>query len=147
MYGLVGNPESARDLVQEAFYRAFRAIGDFRGESAMSTWLCGIARNVALNHIRSQKYVSDAPLPDDRPSADRPDRRLLGGELREAIRRSLLSLDADKRDAFTLKVMHGKSYEDIAAITGSAIAKLKTDVHRARLHLRAALAPYLETKR
>jgi RNA polymerase sigma-70 factor (ECF subfamily) len=71
---------------------------------------------------------------------------MLSRELRDAIRDALLRLDADKRAAFTLKVMEGMSYEEIAAATGSAVAKLKTDVHRARLQLRAELAGYMEER-
>lgn len=147
LYGLVGDAETARELAQEAFYRAFQGLDTFRGESLPSTWLCGIARNAALNHIRSRKYLAEAPPAEEPGRGEAPDRRVLSRELREAIRGALLDLDVEKREAFTLKIMHGKSYGDIAAITGSAIAKLKTDVHRARLHLRAALAPYLEGTR
>src|SRR5829696_8193621 len=79
LYGMVGDADAARDLTQETFYRAFGALGGFRGESNPSTWLCGIARNAALNHLRSRKFLSDAPPPEERAGGEAPDRRALTG--------------------------------------------------------------------
>jgi RNA polymerase sigma-70 factor (ECF subfamily) len=141
---MVGGGDVARELAQETFYRAFKARDTFASRSAASTWLCGIARNVALNHLRSSgRYVSDEGIAE-RVSDAAPERELLAREQREAIRRALLALDEEKRVAFTLKVLEQKSYEEIAAITGSAVGKLRTDVHRARLQLRVALAEHRE---
>jgi RNA polymerase sigma-70 factor (ECF subfamily) len=147
LYALTGGAETAKELAQETFYRAFKSFGMFEERSSASTWLCGIARNVALNYFRAGRQfarVFDGEAVPERAGGDAPDQLLLTNELREAIRISLLGLDEDKRIAFTLKVLEQKSYDEIAAITGSAIAKLKTDVHRARLQLRAALAGYRE---
>jgi RNA polymerase sigma-70 factor, ECF subfamily len=63
--------------------------------------------------------------------------------LTEAIRKALIALDEDKRTVFSLKIFHEKSYEEISAITGHSIGKLKTDLHRARLEMRKRIAPYL----
>jgi RNA polymerase sigma-70 factor (ECF subfamily) len=152
VYSMVGASEVARELTQETFVRAFRSFDSYEERSAASTWLCGIARNVVLNHLRSQKQSLRLFVQDEEPERSvaeaqpAPDRELLSRELRDAIRAALLTLDDDKRVAFTLKVLEGLSYEAIAAVTGSAIAKLKTDVHRARLQLRAALAGYVEER-
>jgi RNA polymerase sigma-70 factor (ECF subfamily) len=62
--------------------------------------------------------------------------------LNEVIRHSLSALDEDKRLVFTLKVLHQQSYEEIAEITGFSIAKLKTDLHRARLEMRRRIGSY-----
>ena len=147
VYALVGNSETAKELTQETFVRAFQSFERFESRSAASTWLCGIARNVVLNHFRAArqfKRVFDADAETERAGHAAPERELLSRELREAIRTSLLTLDEEKRVAFALKVIEGKSYEEIAAITGSAIAKLKTDVHRARLQMREALHAFRE---
>ncbi|HEX8170778.1 MAG TPA: RNA polymerase sigma factor [Thermoanaerobaculia bacterium] len=144
VYAMVGAAETAKELTQETFFRAFRSIDAFESRSAASTWLCGIARNVTLNHLRAQR-----PQADEMPEGiddDGPDRQLLSRELREAIRVALLRLDDDKRAAFTLKVLEGRSYDEIAEITGSAVAKLRTDVHRARLQLREALRGFREER-
>lgn len=152
LYCMVGDAETAQELAQETFFRAYKAWGSFRGESEASTWLCGIARNVARNSMRTVRRSPLRPVEEITgdilsPEHERPDKELLSRELREAVRGALRELDVDKREAFTLKVLQRKSYEEIAAMTGAAIAKLKTDVHRARLQMRAILSPYLESKR
>jgi RNA polymerase sigma-70 factor (ECF subfamily) len=72
-----------------------------------------------------------------------PEGAMLDRELTEAIEKALLALDEDKRIVFSLKIFHEKSYEEISAITGYSIGKLKTDLHRARLEMRRRIAPYL----
>jgi len=141
LFSLTGAEETARELTQETFFRAFRSWQSFEARSSASTWLCGIARNIALNHLRARKET--VPV-EERAASESPQRDLLSRELRGAIRDALLTLDDDKRVAFTLKVLQEKSYEEIAAITGSAIAKLKTDVHRARLQMRELLREFAE---
>lgn len=143
VYAMVADADAAKELTQETFFRAWRAFAAFEARSSASTWLCGIARNVVLNDLRARRrFAGEAP--PERAAAERSDGALLSGELRGAIRDALRALDADKRAVFVLKVLEGKSYEEIAAITGSAIAKLKTDLHRARLQLRAALGGWRE---
>ena len=78
-------------------------------------------------------------LSDNKPV---PVEGLLSKELNALIRRSLAALDEDTRLVFTLKVLHQCSYEEIAAITGFSMAKLKTDLHRARAEMRKRIRPY-----
>jgi RNA polymerase sigma-70 factor (ECF subfamily) len=92
----------------------------------------------AGNHVdlsdKSVMYLSDnKPVPVD---------GVLNKELNEVIQRSLAALDEDKRLVFTLKVLHQYSYEEIAEITGFSLAKLKTDLHRARAEMRKRISPY-----
>jgi RNA polymerase sigma-70 factor, ECF subfamily len=72
-----------------------------------------------------------------------PDGQLLGKELNRVIHEALSLLDEDRREVFTLKVFHQRSYEEIAEITGFSIPKLKTDLHRARAEMRKRIQPYL----
>jgi RNA polymerase sigma-70 factor (ECF subfamily) len=147
LYCLIGDAEAAGELAQETFFRAYRAFDRFEERSAVSTWLCGIARNIALNHLRSRKFtVVESERMREPVEEERPDTLLLTRELRDAIRDAVLDLDEEKRTAFALKILQQRSYEEISAITGSAIAKLKTDVHRARLQLRAALRGHWRTR-
>ncbi len=138
IFDLVNDRALAEELTQETFVRAYRAIRTMRADTKLSTWLFGIARNVARESIRARvranshvdladKSVMD--LSDNKPV---PVEGLLSKELNDVIRRSLAALDDDKRLVFTLKVLHQCSYEEIAAITGFSVAKLKTDLHRAR---------------
>src|ERR1051326_4975262 len=85
----------------------------------------------------ADKAVMD--LSDNKPE---PVAGLLSKELNDLIRRSLAALDEDKRLVFTLKVLHQCSYEEIAMITGFSLAKLKTDLHRARVEMRKRISPY-----
>ncbi|HKG61504.1 MAG TPA: sigma-70 family RNA polymerase sigma factor [Pyrinomonadaceae bacterium] len=148
IYDMVNDRGLAEDLTQETFVRAFRAIHTMRAETKLSTWLFGIARNVARESLRARarannhvdladKSVMD--LSDDKPV---PVEGLLSKELNDLIQRSLSTLDEDKRLVFTLKVLHQCSYEEIAAITGFSLAKLKTDLHRARAEMRKKISPY-----
>ena len=148
IYDMVNDRALAEELTQETFVRAFRAIHTMRAETKLSTWLFGIARNVARESLRARarannhvdladKSVMD--LSDDKPE---PVDGLLSKELNDLIRRSLAALDEDKRLVFTLKVLHQCSYEEIAMITGFSIAKLKTYLHRARAEMRKRISPY-----
>jgi len=148
IFDMVNDRGLAEELTQETFVRAYRAIGTMRAETKLSTWLFGIARNVARESLRARarskshvdladKSVMD--LSDNKPV---PVDGLLSKELNTLIRRSLAALDEDKRLVFTLKVFHQCSYEEIAGITGFSIAKLKTDLHRARAEMRKRISPY-----
>jgi RNA polymerase sigma-70 factor, ECF subfamily len=148
IYDMVSDRELAEELTQETFVRAFRGIHGMNPKTKLSTWLFGIARNVARESLRARVRAnrevdledeSVMDLSDDKPV---PVDRLLSKELNELIRRALETLDEDKRLVFTLKVFHQCSYEEIADITGFSLAKLKTDLHRARAEMRRRIKPY-----
>jgi len=150
IYGMIGNRARAEELTQESFIRAFRALGSLRNPDQFSTWLFGIARNVVRESIKA-KYRRGEDVPLDDPVAlsladqrSGPDDELEASELGRRIRSSLSNLHEDFRTVFVLKVLHQMSFEEIAAITGHSIGKLKTDLHRARLEMRKRLLPYLE---
>ena len=151
LYGMVGERALAEELTQETFMRAYRNLSTLRSEAKLSTWLCGIAKNVAYNCLRSRRREIYTPGTDEQAGEQRddekllPDRRLLNTELRRVIHGALARLDDDKRLVFTLKVLQQQSYEEIAAVTGYSIPKLKTDLHRAKAEMRRMIGPYLET--
>lgn len=149
VYDLVGDRELAEELTQETFVRAFRSLRTLRAETKLSTWLFGIAKNVAREALRARARnnghvdLTDQSVLDLRDGEPVPVDRLLGKELNELIRRSLAMLDEDKRLVFTLKVFQQCSYEEIAEITGFSLAKLKTDLHRARSEMRRRIGSYV----
>ena len=152
LYGLVGQRDLAEELTQETFVRAYRKLKQLRDDSKFSTWLFGISRNVAREALRARQR-DNYDLTGDRNSTQRedlssvsPSDRLLGKELNIAMRTALGLLDEDKRLVFTLKVFQQRSYQEIAEITGYSLAKVKTDLHRARGEMRRRIRPYLETK-
>jgi RNA polymerase sigma-70 factor (ECF subfamily) len=148
---LVQNHSLAEELAQETFVRAYRNLPGLQDEARLSTWLFGIARNVAREafrlKVRDEKKINlDAPESlHIKATGALPEGAMLDRELQQAITRALAELDEDKRVVFSLKIFHEKSYEEISAITGHSIGKLKTDLHRARLEIRKLVAPYMPT--
>lgn len=148
---LVYDQSLAEELSQETFVRAYRNLRSLGEDSKISTWLFGIARNVVRESMRQsirrkQDVSLDEPTPIElQADCPTPAGEILGRELNQEIRRALVELDDDKRLVFSLKVFHGKSYEEISGITGHSIGKLKTDLHRARIELKSRLSGYLET--
>ena len=149
VYDMVGRRELAEELTQETFVRAYRNIKGLRDETKLSTWLFGIAKNVARESLRSRiRDDRKVGIDDDRimelaDAGVTPDHQLLNKELNGVIREALGALDEDKRLVFTLKIFQQRSYEEIAEITGSSIPKLKTDLYRARAEMRRRIRPYL----
>jgi RNA polymerase sigma-70 factor, ECF subfamily len=148
IFDMVNDRALAEELTQETFVRAYRSIRNMRAETKLSTWLFGIARNVARESLRSRKRslshvdLADKSVMDLSDNKPVPVEGVLSKELNQVIRRSLAALDEDKRLVFTLKVLHQCSYEEIAEITGFSLAKLKTDLHRARAEMRKRISPY-----
>lgn len=145
----IRNRELAEELAQETFVRAYRNLGGLKDEMRLSTWLFGIARNVVRESSR-QSRKDERKVGLDEPESLKlesgsilPEVKMLDGELTETIHRALAELDDDKRIVFSLKIFHEKSYEEISAITGHSIGKLKTDLHRARAEMRKMISPYL----
>jgi len=147
IYDLVSDRSLAEELTQETFVRAFRSLHTLRQETKLSTWLFGIAKNVAREalraRVRDSRHVDLDSVLDLSDLAPVPVNQLLSKELNELIQRSLALLDDDKRLVFTLKVFQQCSYEEIADITGFSIPKLKTDLHRARSEMRKRISPYV----
>lgn len=149
LYGMVGELDFAEELAQETFMRAYKNINTLKDETKLTTWLCGIAKNVAYNSLRARRLVAQTVVIDEQSetlcSEDvAPDSRLLNSELNRVIHNALGQLDEDKKAVFTLKVLQQLSYEEISEITGFSIPKLKTDLHRAKAEMRRLIRPYLE---
>jgi len=150
IFYMVGRRALAEELAQETFLRVYRNLGALRDETKLSTWLFGIARNVAREELRARGREPrpgvelDDPaarsLPDGAPS---PTSRLYGKELSAAVGAALNALEEDKRTVFVLKFYHGRSYEEIAAVTGFSHAKVRNDLHRARAEMRRRLKPFV----
>ena len=149
IYDQIGDRDVAEELAQETFVRAYRGLKSLREETKLSTWLFGIAKNVARESIRSRvRDRHNVDLDDDQvldlsDQSPVPVNQLLDKEFNQVVQRSLAKLDDDKRMVFTLKVLHQRSYEEIAEITGFSIPKLKTDLHRARAEMRQRVGRYI----
>jgi RNA polymerase sigma-70 factor (ECF subfamily) len=150
IYDMLNDRELSEELMQETFVRAYRNLQTLRTDAKLSTWLFGIAKNVAREQLRRHRRASrkveidDTAVRELRDQGMPPDDSLISKELNSVIREALRNLDEDKRLVFSLKVFQQQSYEEIALITGFSIPKLKTDLHRARLEMRRLIRPYLE---
>ena len=146
---LTGSEEDARDALQEAMLKAWRAIGSFEGRSSFSTWLYAIAVRACRDLMR-RKAVRPAVSLDglreegfDPPAADPgPERAAEDKERREAVRRALSLLPEEQRIPLTLFAVEGRKYEEIAEITGVAVGTVKSRVSRGRDRLRELMAEW-----
>jgi RNA polymerase sigma-70 factor, ECF subfamily len=149
IYRMVGQRDLAEDLAQETFVRAYKKIGalHLQEDTQLSTWLFSIAKNVVRESFRVRQKNQNESLEVVFTLASddvRPDGQLWNKELQQIVQQGLKTLDADKRLVFVLRVFQQCSYEEIAAITGYSMSKLKSDLYRARMQMRALLRPYLE---
>ena len=154
----VRTPEEAEDVAQEAFVKAYRALANFRGDSAFYTWLYRIAVNTAKNHLVAQgRQVSivDAETEDAEQFAgadglreyDTPEGLLLSKELAEHIDTALTSLPEDLRTAVTLREFEGLSYDEIALVMECPVVTVRSRIFRAREAIAKVLAPLLEQEK
>ena len=144
---MVGNVAEAEDLTQEAFLQLHRKIATFRGESAFSTWLHRLSINVVLMHLRRKGLqltsLDEAmePAPDERPgrSFGAPDLVLSGAIDRLVLQRAIGDLPAGYRLIFVLHDIEGYEHNEIASMLDCSIGNSKSQLHKARLKLRAGL--------
>ncbi len=149
------NQSDVPDVVQESFIKAFRALPNFRGESAFYTWLYRIAINTAKNHLVSQSRKNPANSIDVQDAEDygasewlkeyaSPEREALASELEATIQQAMGDLPSDLREAITLREIEGLSYEDIAAVMDCPIGTVRSRIFRAREAIDAKLEPILD---
>ncbi len=147
----------AEDVAQEAFLRAWRALGGFRGESAFYTWLYRIAVNTAKNHLESlgrrppsldleTEGLDSLNGSEGLREQGTPERHLLTDEIAATVHRVLEALPADLRTAITLREVEGLSYEEIAEIMDCPIGTVRSRIFRAREAIDKELKPLLETQ-
>jgi RNA polymerase sigma-70 factor, ECF subfamily len=148
---LTGDAGEAEDLAQEAFIRAYKAIGKFRGDSAFRTWLYRVAVNVIQSHLASRnrrwRLWGRPPTRDeDGPAREVPSNAPTVEDAalrRQMIERALASLPADMRIAVTLRDVQGFDYAEIAQLLGVPIGTVESRIFRARQRLRPLLAPLI----
>ncbi len=149
------NQSDVPDVVQEAFIKAYRALPNFRGDSAFYTWLYRIGINTAKNHLVAQSRKSPANSIDVQEAEDygasewlkeyaSPEREALAAELGSTINQAMGDLPSDLREAITLREIEGLSYEDIAAVMDCPIGTVRSRIFRAREAIDNKLAPILD---
>jgi len=141
---LTGNEEDARDVVQDAYLRAWRGIDKFRGEAAFSTWMYRITANAASSLMHKRRRQPTVSFADDfEPVDDRAEQLVSqgaeSGEALERISRALDALPAKLRSVVVLKDVYGLSHEAIAEELGITVSAAKVRLHRGRMKLRDVL--------
>jgi RNA polymerase sigma-70 factor (ECF subfamily) len=141
---LIRDPAEVEDVAQEAFVKAYRALANFRGESAFYTWLYRIAINTAKNHLVSQGRrapttteadIEEAETFDDGDhlrDLNTPDSMLVSKQVAEAVNRAIEQLPEDLRTAIVLREIEGLSYEEIAESMNCPIGTVRSRIFRAR---------------
>ncbi len=148
----------AQDVVQETFIRAWRAIGNFRGEAQFYTWLYRIAVNTSKNFLMAQNRrppADDVDLGDPATvtadfrlqNPDTPEHELLRQEIERVVSRSIDALPPDLRQAIVLREVDGLSYEEIAEAMECPIGTVRSRIFRAREAIDHALSPLLDKQR
>lgn len=140
--------EDAKDCMQEAMLKAWRAIGQYRGECALETWLYRIASTVCLDFLRKQKRLPETESADEMTEtgtqpvdvSPTPDAAALQAESNEQLRAAIDSLPGDMRTTLVLYALEGQPYETIAEITKTSIGTVKSRLSRARQKLAKFLA-------
>ncbi len=147
------------DVAQEAFIKAYRALGNFRGDSAFYTWLYRIAINTAKNYLISQGRRAPTSTAFDAEEAEvfeeatglrdiaTPDAVLMSKQIGEIVNRTIDALPDDLRTAITLREIEGLSYEEIAQIMDCPIGTVRSRIFRAREAVATQLRPQLGTNK
>jgi RNA polymerase sigma-70 factor (ECF subfamily) len=152
---LLRDPTEAEDVAQEAFVKAYRALGSFRGDSAFYTWLYRIAVNTARNAIASRQRRPidyEAELSESEQSnlasrlrhTDTPEAAALSEEIRLTVNQAIEQLPEDLRTAIVLREVEGLSYEEIAAAMDCPVGTVRSRIFRAREAIDRALKPLLD---
>ncbi|MGD8312945.1 MAG: RNA polymerase sigma factor RpoE [Gammaproteobacteria bacterium] len=150
----VHDPDEAMDVAQEAFIKAYRAIGRFRGDSAFYTWIYRIAINTAKNHLvasgrRPPAGDIDAQDAEQYEGATglreyaTPERMLLRDEIEKTVASAIEELPDDLKTAITLRELEGLSYEEIAQAMECPIGTVRSRIFRARDAIDTKLKPLL----
>jgi RNA polymerase sigma-70 factor (ECF subfamily) len=145
-YRLTGNEEDARDVVQDAYLRAYRGLGRFRGDAQFTTWLYRIVANCASTNLgkrsrnRHADIAEEIGVADERPEAD-PVAMAEAGSLRDRVSAALEDLPPKLRAVVVLRDVYDLPHEAIAEELGITEAAAKVRLHRARKKLRDQLFP------
>lgn len=140
-YRFMSNHEDANDLSQEVFLRAFRGLGSFKGNAALSTWLHRIAVNVCLNRVAAKspktEPIEERQFVDHR--AESPTEQMLRDERAERVRDAVAQLPAKQRAALVLRTYQEMSHQEIANTLGTSVGAAKANVFHALQNLKRIL--------
>ena len=152
---MLGRRDEAEDMAQEVFVQIFKAVGTFRGESKLSTWVYRVSVNLCKNRMKYlarrhtdgedelEPVAERAPLDEAKGvtfgDVARPDRMVEGYQMERVVQRCIAELDPDFREVLVLRDLEDLSYEEISEVTGLPEGTVKSRLHRARSMLKASV--------
>ena len=148
---MAANPDDALDLSQEAFIKAWRALGQYQFEASFSTWLFRLTSNVCIDFLRQKKRRQETSLTENYDDSDEgaelslpdcaplPEQQAITNETKIELARAMGQLAPDHREILQLRVVEDLPYEQIADILGVRVGTVKSRLARARLSLRKIL--------
>jgi len=148
-YRVIGREEDARDVCQETFLRAFRALNGFRGQAKFSSWLYRIALNLCRDWVRRERRTPVVQAPDDLDALELSAVRepttsiydlVARRELTHIVERAMAKLPEDQRTAIILKEYHELTFQEIADLVGCPLSTVKTRLYQGLAVLRRELA-------
>ena len=154
---MVRDQAEVEDVVQESFIKAYRALPNFRGDSAFYTWLYRIGINTAKNYLvslgRRPQVSYDVEIEDaenfedaeELRTAETPETELMTKEIAKTVNETMMALPDELRTAITLRELEGLSYEEIATLMNCPIGTVRSRIFRARETIAAKLRPLLDT--
>lgn len=154
---MIRDQSEVEDVVQEAFVKAYRALPNFRGDSAFYTWLYRIGINTAKNYLvamgRRPQVVTEIEVEDaenydsgaELRTTDTPETELMSKQVAQTVNDTVAALPEELRTAITLREIEGLSYEEIANLMGCPIGTVRSRIFRARETIAEKLRPLLDT--
>jgi RNA polymerase sigma-70 factor, ECF subfamily len=147
------DPEDAKDVLQDTLLSMARGVRDFRGASSISTWLYTIARSFCIKKRRRSKFAPEEErsldtemIAEGRQLADpgqSPEEALAGKQVRHALEQAIRGLEPMYREVLLLRDVEGLTAPEVAEVLGVTVQAVKSRLHRARLSVRAQVAPLL----
>jgi len=138
-YRVIGREEDARDVCQDTFLRAYRALPGFKGQAKFSSWLYRIALNLCRDWIRRQRRAPVVQLPEDADVVELASERgpvesiedlAARRELSDVVARAMAHLPDEQRTAIILKEYHGMTFQEIADMQGCPLSTVKTRLYQ-----------------
>jgi RNA polymerase sigma-70 factor (ECF subfamily) len=148
-YRTIGREEDARDVCQETFLRAFRALPAFRGQAKFSSWLYRIALNLCRDWMRRERRVPVVQAPEgvdlldlaaEREPSEPIEELVARKDLTKLVERVMARLPEEQRTAIVLKEYHGLTFQEIADVVGCPLSTVKTRLYQGLTVLRRELA-------
>jgi len=147
-YRVIGREEDARDICQEAFLRAYRGLGGFKGEAKFSSWLYRITLNLCRDWIRKQRRAPVSQMPEDTDAMELAaevgpvesiEDLVARRELSAVVEEAMAKLPEEQRTAIILKEYHGMTFQEIADLQGCPLSTVKTRLYQGLSVLRRQL--------